>query len=52
MNPEEKDCAATILKRTKESVKNASFYLQFMRAVKIRLEVEKMVRDIEKEAKK
>lgn len=52
MNPEEKEIAAIILMRCKSEIKRVAHYLQLMRAVKLRLQIEEIVAKQSKEAKK
>lgn len=43
MNTEEKELAGIILQRSKNEIKRVQHYLQLMRAVKLRVQVEEMV---------
>lgn len=52
MNPEERELAGIILSRSKSEIKRVAHYLQLMRAVKLRVDVEVIISKQEKEVKK
>lgn len=52
MNQEEREIAGIILSRCKSEIKRVAHYLQLMRAVKLRVDVEGILAKQEKEAKK